>query len=96
MKTTRFIKPDEKLSLVYTIGSYICACYPANLNSICAEVSRQYIGAEKLTRDDILNCLNSMIFKNIIMNYDEAEDIYSINRFTGHFINEEENKFELR
>ncbi len=93
--TTRYMNDTEKLSLKYTIGLYIAACYPVSFPSIVREVNTQYIGAEKLTKDDIQLALNQMIGDKWIEYYEpETNMIYSINGNTSKVIDLPENKFE--
>jgi hypothetical protein len=91
---TRFMQPNEKLSLKYTIGSYICACYPVTIEGIIAEVRRQYIG--KVDNEHIKTAVWEMLDSDWIENYDDDSKLYSINEYTSGIIEHPDNKFEPR
>lgn len=90
----RFANPNEKLSLKYTIGSYIAACGPVGLDSINYEISQQYIGADNITLAEIHKVLAELMKAGATEFYDGQWEIYNVTPQTIEYIEREENKFE--
>lgn len=95
MKTTRYIQPNEKLSLKYTIALRVCAMGPTGMEGIKWEIRQQYIGEENVTQEMIEQAIKELVDMRVIEQYDDMVGQYVSGPKMGD-MELPENKFELR
>ena len=92
---TRFILPNEKLSLKYTIALRVCAMGPTGMEGIKWEIKEQYIGSEAVTQEMIDQAIKELVEMGVIEQYDDMVGQY-VSGPNMEMMELPENKFELR
>jgi hypothetical protein len=91
----RYMQPNEKLSLKYTIALRVRSMGPTGFPGIKYEIRQQYIGSEGLTDEMIEKAITEMVRDGIIEQYDDMAGQY-VSGPNMENMELPENKFELR